>query len=188
MRRAPVLLLVTLAIATTLGVSAAPGFSVTAPDTGSVVGTVTPLGGGACLELTNTTVSFGTLPFSTRSQVSSGAGSPTPTFKNCANFNEVISISGTNASGVGTSWLLNDKLFISPCLDAAGAAQTNVYDLTFDAAPVGHGKITKISTPISTYGAGVSTPLALQLSMPCVGSSGDGQSVSFSINLTAVVA
>jgi hypothetical protein len=183
-----VLVLTIFASAVALVASVAPAFTVTAPDSGSVTGTVTAVGGGACLELTNTAVSFGTLPFSTRSQVSSGSGTPTPTFKNCGNFNETISIAGTDATGVNTSWALNNKLSTNPCLDAAGAAQINLYDLFFDASPVGRVKITKTATPISTYGAGVATPLGLQLSMPCVGSSGDGQSVSFSINLTAVVA
>jgi hypothetical protein len=182
----------TLAIALLTGMALAicamPAFTTTSPDSGSVVGTVTAVGGGACLELTNATVSFGTLPFSTRTQASSASGNPTPTFKNCGNFNERISISGTDASGINTFWQLNNHLSSNPCIDAAGATQINVYDLSFDAPPVGHVQITKTATPISTYGAGVTTPLALQLTMPCVGSSGDTQIATFSVNLTAVVA
>lgn len=182
------LLAFALLVGMALSTCAMPALSTTASDSGSVVGTVTAVGGGACLELTNPVVNFGTLPFSTRSQPSSGPGNLTPIFKNCGNFNETISIAGTDATGVNTSWLLNNKLGSNPCIDASGAAQINLYDLFFDAAPVGHVKVTKISSPISTYGAGVTTPLGLQLTMPCIGSSGDGQTVSFSVNLTAVVA
>jgi hypothetical protein len=182
------LIVTVFACAAVFAGGAVPAFTSIAPDSGSVVGTVTAIGGGACLELTNTSVGFGTLPFSTRTQVSSAAGNPTPTFKNCGNFLETISIAGTDASGVNSSWQLNNKLSSNPCLDATGAAQINLYDLFFDAAPIGHVKVTKIATPISTYAAGVTTPLGLQISMPCVGSSGDGQSVTFSINLTAAVA
>jgi len=185
--RVRVLLLAALGISGALGVSAVPAFTATPSDTGSVVGTVTALGGGACLQLTNTAVSFGTLPFSTRTQTSSGQGNPTPTFQNCGNLNESISISGTDASGLNTTWNLTNKVG-NPCFDAAGAQQVNVYALAFDAPPVGLVRISKTPTPIATYGAGVTTPLALRLDMPCVGSSGDGQTVSFSVNLTAAIA
>lgn len=188
MTRVRVLLLPTFGVATALVVSAAPAFTATPSDSGSVVGTVTALGGGACLQLSNTAVSFGTLPFSTRTQGSSAQGSPTPTFQNCGNFSQIISISGSDASGVNTSWQLTSKYADNPCVDSAGAAQINVYGVAFDAPPVGQVRITKTATPIATYGAGVTTPLALQLDMPCVGSSGDGQTASFSINLTAAVA
>jgi hypothetical protein len=145
------------------------------------------LGGGACLQLTNTSVSFGTLPFSTRTQGSSGQGSPTPSFQNCGNFNESISISGSDAAGPNTTWGLTNNSG-NPCLKADGSTQINVFGLSYDAQPVGHVQITKTATPISTYAAGATTPLALQLAMPCIGSSGDGQTVTFSVNLTAAVA
>jgi len=185
MTRLRLMLLSALGIATALGVSVMPAFTATPASNGSVVGMVTALGGGACLQLSNTSVSFGTLPFSTRTQLSSAQGSPVPSFQNCSNFNESVSIAGSDASGINTSWQL--KVAGNPCVDASGAAQINVYGLTFDAAPVGHGRISKTATPISTYPAGVTTPLALQLEMPCFGSSGDGQVVSFSVNLTAEV-
>ncbi|MFY9580725.1 MAG: hypothetical protein WAQ33_15535, partial [Gaiellaceae bacterium] len=126
-----------LGIATALGVSVMPAFTATPSDSGSVVGTVTALGGGACLQLSSTAVSFGTLPFSTRTQTSSAQGNPTPSFQNCGNLNETISISGSDASGVNTSWQLTSKTG-NPCLDATGAAQINYYLLGFDAPPVGH--------------------------------------------------
>jgi len=185
-----VLLLAALGIATALGVSAVPAFTATPSNAGSVVGTVTALGGGACLQLSNTAVSFGSLPFSTRTHASSGPGSPTPTFQNCGNFSETISISGSDASDASMPvWRLRSR-FVggNPCIDISGSEQINVYGLAFDAAPVGQVPISTTATPISTYGAGVTTPLALQLDMPCVGSSGDGQVVSFSVNLTAAVA
>ena len=188
MTRVRVLLLAALGISGALGVSAVPAFTATPSDTGSVVGTVTALGGGACLQLSNTAVSFGSLPFSTRTHVSSGQGNPTPSFQNCGNFNESISISGTDASGVNTTWQLTNKFVGNPCIDVTGATQINAYGLVLDAPPVGHVQITETATPISTYAAGVTTPLALQLDMPCIGSSGDGQVVSFSVNLTAAVA
>jgi len=188
MTRVRVLLLAALGIATALGVSVMPAYTATPSDSGSVVGTVTALGGGACLQLSNTSASFGTLPFSTRTQLSAAQGNPTPSFQNCGNFNETISIAGTDASGANTSWHLDSGFAGNPCIDARGAAQINVYGLEFNAPPVGQVRITKTATPISTYGAGVTTPLALQLDMPCVGSSGDGQVVSFSVNLTAAVA
>jgi hypothetical protein len=181
------MLVTTLAIAATVVASAVPAFTATPADSGSVVGTVTALGGGACLQLSSTAVSFGTLPFSTRTQVSSGQGNPTPTFQNCGNLNESISIAGSDASGPNTSWSLTNQAG-NPCIKADGSTQINVYGLSFDAAPVGHVQITKTPTAISTYAAGTTTSLALQLLMPCAGSSGDGQTVSFSVNLTAAVA
>jgi hypothetical protein len=180
--------LVTLGIAAACVVTAIPAFTATPADSGSVVGTVTALGGGACLQLTSTAVSFGTLAFSTRTQGSSAQGNPTPTFQNCGNFNESISIAGSDASGVNTTWQMSSKYAGNPCVDPAGAAQINVYGVAFDAPPVGHVRISKTATPIATYASGATTPLALTLDMPCVGSSGDGQVVSFSVNLTAAVA
>jgi len=188
MTRARVLLVATAGVATALVVSVVPAFTATPSDSGSVVGTVTALGGGACLQLSSTAVNFGTLAFSTRTQGSSGQGSPTPSFQNCGNFNETISIAGTDATGTNTLWQLSNKYGGNPCFDSAGAAEINVYGVAFNAAPVGGARITKVATPISTYAAGATTPLALTLDMPCIGSSGDGQVVSFSVNLTAAVA
>ena len=188
MTRVRLVLLSALGIATALGVSVTPAFTAAPADSSSVVGTVTALGGGACLQLSSTSVSFGTLPFSTRTQGSSGQGNPTPTFQNCGNFNETISIAGSDGTGTNTLWHLDNRFGGNPCLDATGAAQIGVYGLEFNAAPVGQARITKTPAPISTYPAGVTTPLTLQLDMPCVGSQGDGQVVSFSVNLTAAVA
>jgi hypothetical protein len=188
MTPARVVLLATLGIATALGASGTPAFTATPSNSGSVVGNVTAVGGGACLQLTNTAVDFGTLPFSTPTQLSSAQGNPTPTFQNCGNLNESISIAGSDASGVNPAWQLSSKFAGNPCIDVTGAAQINVYGLAFDAPPVGRVQITKIATPIATYGAGITTPLALELEMPCVGSSGDGQVASFSVNLTAAIA
>jgi hypothetical protein len=188
MTRARLLLLATAGITTALAVSVVPAFTATPSDSGSVVGTVTALGGGACLQLSNTAVGFGTLPFSTRTQLSSASGNPTPTFQNCGNFNESISIAGSDATGTNALWQLTTKYGGNPCVDSGGLAQTNAYGLAFDAAPVGHVRISTTATPIATYAAGAATPLALTLDMPCIGSSGDGQVVSFSVNLTAAVA
>src|SRR5262249_4338274 len=140
----------TLGIATALTASVMPAFPAAPADSGSVVGTVTALGGGACLELTNTTVNFGTLPFSTLTQLSSAQGSLTPTFKNCGNFNENISISGSDATGVNPAWQLGSKFAGNPCTDANGTALVNFYGLSFDAPPVGRVSITKTATSIST--------------------------------------
>jgi hypothetical protein len=177
-----------LAAATALGMSAVPAFTATPSDNGSVVGTVTALGGGACLQLSDTAVSFGALPFSTPTQVSSAPGTPTPSFQNCGNFNENISIAGTDATGVNALWQLTTKYGGNPCFDSGGLAQTNAYGVAFDAAPAVHGHISKTATPIATYAAGATTTLPLTLDMPCIGSSGNGQIVSFSVNLTAAVA
>jgi hypothetical protein len=187
MTRTRVFLVALLASAAVPALGAMPAFTATPADSGSVVGTVTAQGGGACLQLSSTAASFGTLPFSTRTQTSSGQGSPTPTFQNCGNFNETISIAGSDASGPNTSWSLTNQAG-NPCIKADGSTQINVYGLSYDAQPVGSAQISKTATPISTYAAGATTPLALTLSMPCVGSAGDGQTVSFSVNLTAAVA
>jgi hypothetical protein len=183
--RKGLVLVAALVASTAFALTAVPAFTATPADSGSVTGTVTALGAGACLQLTSSAVVFGTLPFSTRTQPSMAQGNPTPSVQNCGNVNETISIAGSDATGPNTSWHLT---VTNPCVKADGSAQINAYGVTYDAASAGHAAITPNATPISTFAPGATTPVGLQLFMPCVGSSGDGQVVSFSINLTAAVA
>jgi hypothetical protein len=160
-----------------------------------------------CITLDKTSVDFGTAAFTT----GSGAGAnikpphPWPAFTNCSQSAEYVAMRGTSATGAGASWSLNG-LAGNPCTPGINvyAADLTGYDGTgyqgsggYPVARSQYGsgglktqnKLFYDPGPAPNkpllFTAGQRTSLGIDLWMPCSGSDGAGQTMTFDIVLTA---
>lgn len=164
--------------------AASPALSV---DNGAV-GARVVAGVSPCITITspsnNAPVDFGNLPFSATPGSSQGAGSPDITITNCATASESLLASGTNATGTNGTWTLSASLSNqcgnSPNLYRLALRDANQVDLflTTNSQTVG---TLGTSAPSSTL---TRTP---RITMPCTGSTGNGQAFSMSYNFTATI-
>ena len=195
-RRVSILTALLAAAASVLAVGSVPAFSADASDKGTVVATV-KVAAGACIQLSTTSLNYGTHAFAANGQLSFAISDP-PTFTvtNCPSAPEsTFLISGTNATGPGSmSWTLTDGW--QQCdnrLNRYGIAwaQHEPFNpggsLTTTPTTVVHRRAPS-EDPVATFQPGESAQLLNQVNMPCVGSDGPGQTFTFSIELTATVA
>jgi len=175
-----------------LAAGAVPAFTA---DTGTIAATVTVAAPPApCIQLSTTTLDFGTAPFATngnRSQVDSSG----ITFTNCSpTAVSKFAISATDPSGAGGSWSLTDPW--SNCdgrLNKFGAIAAEVPERYLDAILVTTDRTLLHHRPpanneVQTFDPGESDTFGFSIYLPCVGSTGAGQAFSFSIRLMATVA
>jgi hypothetical protein len=153
-------------------------------DSGTVQAKVTVA--SPCLTITGAITSmgsldFGTLPFSTTSG-NSGKGVGAGRVENCAATAENFSVRGTNAVGTDATWTLVDPRPNNVC-----SAGINKYLVTPTKSPVATGNVglsladqLLVNVPASQW-----VDLSVGLSMPCSGSDGAGQNMSFQIIYTA---
>ena len=174
---------------TALAAGAVPAFTA---DNGTVTLTVTAAAPASpCIEFATppgTQVGFGTHPFSTAAQVSTGLGDVAPRFSNCATVSESFLISGTDATSSATTWTLAGGVG-NPC------PTQGVYRLFYNTDNFGSWPITKtnallqnLSNQATTFAAGEAHNLGIELAMPCQGTGGGGQTFSLSVNLVAQIA
>jgi hypothetical protein len=136
-----------------------------------------------CLLLDAATVDFGELPFSTENQLSSGAGSVAAT--SCSTGSEAIYVRGTDATGNGqppASWALSSEGG-NPC--AAGVDQ---YGASLSTDLGGGPVVAQLSTTNSSWvvlTAETATSVDVGYQMPCVGSTGAGQTMTSIVTFTA---
>src|SRR5687767_8459283 len=104
-----------------------------AADSGTVDADVTVSESAACIELSVTGISFGTLPLG----AADAPGSPTIGLSNCADSNATILASGTNATGTNVTWSLVDSA--ATCANTLGIDNYHL-GLTVP------GSVTKLST------------------------------------------
>ena len=158
-------------------VAAALLASATTPALGAGSGTVSAqvtVASGACLTLGASSVNYGTQQFSTPgAPVFSQSGLLGLT--NCGSSSEQISAAGTNASGnAGASWTLkqstSDLCTLSPDL-----YESNAKDPAAGVLPLGLA-YANLGSP---YSAGEQRQVSVGMTMPCTGSSGSGQTMSF---------
>ncbi len=157
-----------LLLATTPGMAA---------DNGAVDAEVTIEAAAACIELSTSAISFGTLGLGAENV----AGTPSITVTNCGEANATILASGTNASGTGAAWNLVDSA--ETCGDTLG---TDNYHLGL--ATQAGSSIASLSTSNKEVGtlAGAGTvEHVARISTACPGSSGAGQSMGMQINYIA---
>jgi hypothetical protein len=185
-------ILAALLAATALAASAAPAFS---GDSGSIVGTVSvPAPPAPCIQLSTTSLDFGTQAFATNgAHVQAGRDF---SVTNCSPAVSQFTIAGTNATGPGGVWSLTDNWF-----NCDGTL--NRYGLRWDENEAGTfwsgGPL--ITTPrvlghvveslnqwVMTWNPGDAETERVSVEMPCAGSNGAGQQFSFSIGLIATVA
>jgi hypothetical protein len=153
--------------------SSLPAFSA---DAGTVTATVTVA--GPCITVPTTTIDFRSLRFS--SPTANVTGAETLGYTSCSAAAEKVFARGTDATGTSATWTLTT--YSSPCADAV-----NKYGLDLHAAGLRH-PLTGTDQEIETVAAGVpGTSTLLELTMPCQGSTGGGQIMSFQVHFTATV-
>jgi len=168
---------------TALAASAVPAFSA---DNGTVNAKVTVAAPCLTVSLTAgaTQLDFGTTPFGGGSSYSNGIS-----LTNCASAAENISARGTNATSTTStaSWTLQDSPRTCP-------STPNVYVLATQAwnsdgtLTLGPGSATFLSTSDKPLVSGLSPgsrPVFTSISVPCPGSAGAGETMSFQFIYTA---
>ena len=163
-----------LAIAGLWATSAGP---ILAADNGTVDAQVTVA--TPCILVTPESVDFGTLPFSTAANLSAAPRAIEVT--NCGSSAEQIFGRGTDATSDGqTIWALNGEE--QPCFD--GLNKYNLVARASDLDPSVHLGTT--DELVESVGGGATAEVdQLLLFMPCAGSDGIGQTVSFQAIFTA---
>jgi hypothetical protein len=128
----------------------------------------------ACVELSATSVTFGTQRFGSEDV----GATPGITVTNCSGTDEILLARGTDASGAGAAWNLVDTA--GSC--AAGTLATDDYHLKLrrdDTQAV--TRLADDNKTIRPFAAGESGILDALIDMPCPGSSGAGQTMAMQI-------
>jgi hypothetical protein len=152
----------------TISYDAGPGPTPTPPpDHGTVDATVTMAQSVVCLELSTSTIDFGTRQFGDVGV----AATPGITTTNCGGISESVFAHGTDASGSGpTTWTLNDA---GSC--AGGTLPADSYGLTVErqdtAAQV---RLSTTNKSLATLAGGVALNHLARIDTPCSGSTGAG--------------
>jgi plastocyanin len=137
-------------------------------DTGTVSADVTVPSSAACLELSVTSISFGTLPLGAEDQ----PATPSVIVTNCSGLAGTLLASGTNAvsAAPGASWSLVDSA--ATCADTLGTDSYHLSLASAEANPVALGTTNK---QVQTLAAGASTTHVAHIDTACPGSSGAGE-------------
>lgn len=154
----------------------------TAADSGQVAADVTLQAETACIELSTTAVSFGTLGFA----VEEAPATPDVTITSCSTTQIQVNASATDATGSGATWtLVNDG---STCGGSPDLG-TDQYRLGITGPLFADGPVAldKLETSVAGLAEGESETQTPVIWMPCPGSTGDGQRMEFFINYTAVI-
>jgi hypothetical protein len=160
-----------LAIALIWASTATP---ILAADNGTVDASVTVA--TPCLLVTPSSLDFGTLAFN------STASQPV-TYTNCGITYERVYGKGTDATGTAATWTLN------PTFGSCGpgsADQYGLYVATYSGAtftPVNLSTTDALLESVAPNSAGVGDQLFIR--MPCAGSGGGGETMSFQVTYTA---
>ena len=164
-----------LLAACAIAASASPAFG---DDVGTVSAQVTAA--APCIQVTPAQLDFGSLSFS-QSSASAVAGTRSVTLTSCGGGSQNVFARGTNAtSSTGTTWVLEPNVS-----DLCSTMDRYMQRVSGDAG----------SVPLSTQNAPVASLAASQavardafVVMPCVGSNGAGQTMTFSYVFTAILA
>lgn len=156
-----------LALGGVLAANAAPTF---AADTGSVEATVTVA--TPCILVITTAIDFGSTPFANPDPV--GISSAGVSYQNCSDSIEHIWVGGTDATGPSATWELDGQA------PATCAGTLNAFQLWF-----ANLYVSEEYRELELLGANASNAHSAQLYMPCVGSDGAGQTMSFQLTLSA---
>jgi hypothetical protein len=155
-----------------LGTAAAFG-----ADTGTVDAKVTVA--APCITVSTLTLDFGALPLS-------GLGNKAVGYTNCGSVDEKIFGKGSDASGGSASWTLSSA-FVGGASCGSGSP-TNQYSLTSYIGNTGspYTVLNKTDQLLETVTAGATgTRDRVAISMPCSGSSGAGETMTFTLTFTA---
>jgi len=173
-------IVVPAAAALALAASALPAFgSGASTDSSTVQAQVTVA--APCVQVTPSTLDYGLRPFSSGGTISSGNGAIVVT--SCSAAEQRLHGRGTDATGSSGSWTLTPTLvqtFLGIPL-AYCPSEPNRFAVWAGLTPLGHAN----ATVVSAMGAGSSTSVNATLYMPCSGSVGAGEQMTFSIVFTA---
>jgi hypothetical protein len=146
---------------------------------GTVNADVTMAAAAACLELSTTSISFGTLGFDARDV----AASPSITLTNCSTNVGTLLARGSDATGPTAAWTLVDDN--STCSDSLGIDRYRLNLSGPDVGGVGIAPLGTTNRTIQSLAAGGSSTHVATIWTPCAGSSGDGETLTFQINYLA---
>jgi hypothetical protein len=149
---------------------------------GTVTAVLTPQAQTACIELSQTQISFGAVAFGGEAV----PATPGITITNCSTASAELLASATDATGGGATWTLVDDG--STCGGTPDLGQDK-YRLSIDSTDWEGGPkpLSTQNTGLSTFDAGASVDQTALIWTACPGSSGDGQTMSLQINYLAVL-
>jgi spore coat protein U-like protein len=161
-------------VVSAIAVGAQPAFG---DDVGTVSAQVTVA--APCIQVSPGQLDFGTLGFSqSANNVTAGIRAVTAT--NCGPAGSLLG-RGTNASSTqGTSWTLDPD-------QSAICSTSNRYTKRIDTGPTSLPLSSTQDTALRAIAAGEAAALNAILVMPCVGSNGAGQTMTFSYIFTATL-
>jgi hypothetical protein len=168
-------------------ISALPAFSA---DNSTVAVKIMAVNAQACLTVSPTTeIDLGQTTFST-APTANFVSLPTITVANCGNVSEFVAVKGTHATGTGPSpgfWTLTDSQSWTLC---QSFSDRNTYGISLGAdlkpyLTTTDQFVTDISSNKKPFAAGSTTPFNGGIKVPCSGSGGAGQSMSFQVVFTA---
>lgn len=165
--------LVGLVVGCAIALSAAPAFG---DSEGTVSAQVTVA--GPCIQVTPASLDFGSLGFSSDSNNPTGA-SRSVTATNCGPAGSVLARGSNATSTGGATWTLE----VEP---SALCSAPNRFMQRVSNGGASFALSATENTSIRALGAGEAAPLDAFVIMPCAGSSGAGQVMTFSYLFTAV--
>jgi hypothetical protein len=149
-------------------------YAIGSPGTGTVDAVVTMASSAVCLQLSTTSIDFGTRQFGDIGV----AATPGVTVTNCGGISESVLANGTDASGSGpTTWTLNDT---GTC--AGGTLPTDNYGLTIERQDnMAQTRLGTAGRSIATLSGGAALDNLARIDTPCPGGSGAGVVMSMQI-------
>jgi len=164
-------------LTTNAALESTPDWQSVSPDAGTVAADVTIPTSAACLELSVTAISFGTLLLGAENE----PATPTVTVTNCSGSSGTLFASGTDATGTGSQWSLVDSS--ATCADTLGLDTYRLSLASTDLA--GPVSLATTNKTVQTLTAGQSTTHSAHIFTACPGSTGAGQTMSMAINFLA---
>lgn len=149
---------------------------------GVVAAQVTIPSSAACVELSTAAVDFGTLPLGSTDE----RGTPDVNVTNCSAVGATFYARGTDATGTGAAWTLDDST--ATCADTLAV---DSYHLTLQEGVSGSTALWRLGTTnkvLQDVPAGVYAPYWPTIDTACPGSSGGGLTMSMQILFLATAA
>lgn len=148
-----------------------------AADSGTVNADVTVAAAAACIQLSDSSVSFGTLPLGAVSQ----PATPAITVTNCATTSGTLLANGTNASNAAATWTLDATQ--ATCEGLLGPYK---YHLDLSSAQLPSAvRLSGLPQTVQTLAANQGLSHSILISTACPGSGGAGTTLSMQVTYTA---
>jgi hypothetical protein len=149
-------------------------YSAVTPDSGTVDADVTVPTSASCIQLSTTSISFGTQRLGSEN----AAATPSITVTNCSGNDATLLAHGSDATAAGVTWNLVDDA------GSCGASTLAPDDFHLKLHRADTEEVTQLATnnkTVRTLGAGAEGTLDALIDMPCPGSSGAGETMAMQI-------